>query len=178
MVEIQGAKAPPGLLFFAMTLLFCVGISNVAIYVTTRNVGLSSRRHPSTSSIHPPNGTQVEIYIDRVTQNDVGLVTIGGTGLGPRDKNIRFEGSERRDSRRSESQGKNDYDASSRSSLDRDFTYPASDAKSPTSTVSLERRYKTWVVSDSFAIDAICVGEPSNYGISSPIYIDKSCTSI
>ncbi|KAG8869176.1 hypothetical protein FRC20_002003 [Serendipita sp. 405] len=83
MVELRHTKAPQGLIFFAMTLLFLVGLSNVAIYVATRNVGLQRRRtDPSgTTSQNGPAalGTQVEVYIDRVTRHDGGVVTIGGS---------------------------------------------------------------------------------------------------
>lgn len=132
MVELRGAKAPAEVLFVAMTLLFCVGISNVAIYMTTRNVGIHSKRATVVPSINPTPSTQVEIYIDRVTQqHDVGVVTIGGTGLSGRDKGIRFEGSDTGDMKRDVSQ-KNGYDASSQSSLE--CSYP--DVQSPTSAVS------------------------------------------
>ncbi|KIM33079.1 hypothetical protein M408DRAFT_191692 [Serendipita vermifera MAFF 305830] len=138
MVEINGQRAPLELLFFAMTLLFLVGLSNVAIYVSTRNVGLPSKRSPMVNSIHPPNGTQMEIYIDRVTQNDVGVVTIGGTGLGGvRDKNIRFERDESHNLEAGDSKAMDEYDVSSRSSLDKVYSYPPKDAKSPTSASHL-----------------------------------------
>jgi hypothetical protein len=131
MVELRGNKAPADVLFFAMTLLFCVGISNVAIYVTTRNVGIHSKRTVLVPSVNPSHATQVEIYIDRVTQQDVGVVTIGGTGAGGRDRGVRFEGSDAGDTKRDASQ-KEGYDASPRSSLD--CPYP--DVQSPTSAVS------------------------------------------
>ena len=129
MVELRGSKAPADLLFFAMTLLFCVGISNVAIYVTTRNVGLHSKRSQGVHSTRPAGGTQVEIYVDRVTQNDVGVVTIGGTGLHGRDKSIRFEGD---DDLKGTIYQKTEYDGSVRGSLE----YSYAEAKSPTSSVS------------------------------------------
>jgi hypothetical protein len=131
MVELRGAKAPAEVLFFAMTLLFCVGISNVAIYMTTRNVGIHSKRTAVAPSNHPSHTTQVEIYIDRVTQHEVGVVTIGGTGVSGRDRGIRFEGSDAGDTKRDASQ-KDGYEATPRSSLE--CSYP--DVRSPTSAVS------------------------------------------
>jgi hypothetical protein len=131
MVELRGNKAPADVLFFGMTLLFCVGISNVAIYVTTRNVGIHSKRTVLVPSVNPSHATQVEIYIDRVTEHDVGVVTIGGTGAGGRDRGVRFERSDAGDTKRDASQ-KEGYDASPRSSLD--CSYP--DVQSPTSAVS------------------------------------------
>jgi hypothetical protein len=90
MVELRGKKAPFPLLFFAMTLLFLVGISNVAIYLTTRNLGAPRRPADIVTRTQTGRGTQVEIYIDRITQHDAEIVTVGGNG---RDKPsaIRFE---------------------------------------------------------------------------------------
>jgi hypothetical protein len=131
MVELRGNKAPAEVLFFGMTLLFCVGISNVAIYVTTRNVGIHSKRATLVPSVNPSQATHVEIYIDRVTQHDVGVVTIGETGVAGRDRSVRFQGSDAGDTKRDASQ-KEEYNASPRSSLE--CSYP--DVQSPTSAVS------------------------------------------
>ncbi|KAG8798776.1 hypothetical protein FRC17_007324 [Serendipita sp. 399] len=83
MAELRHKNAPPALIFTAMTLLFLVGLSNVAIYVSTRNVGFRRREPTSTASQPGPNaqGTQVEVYIDRVTRHDGGIVMFGGSRL-------------------------------------------------------------------------------------------------
>ena len=127
MVELKHKKAPKPVLYTSMTLLFLVGISNVAIYIATRNVG-RAKRHVPTSSMRntQQNGTQVEIFIDRVTQQDVGLVTIGGTKLNRGTSSaVRFE-----DDRMKYGTKPGEEDDSSRASSEhpRDF-------KSPTSAV-------------------------------------------
>lgn len=86
MVELQGHKAPFELLFFTMVLLFLVGLSNAVIYVTTRNVGISHKDRAIHSINAPNNGTQADIYIDRVTQRDIDIVSFGGTALGTQNR--------------------------------------------------------------------------------------------
>lgn len=124
MVELKHKKAPKPLLYFSMTLLFLVGISNVAIYVSTRNMGRPKRHVPTSSVRNTQSGTQVEIFIDRVTQQDVGLVTIGGTKLNRGTSSaVRFEGDPKKYGVKS-----GEEDASSRASSEhqRDFKSPTS----------------------------------------------------
>lgn len=134
MVELQKKKAPFPLLFFAMTLLFLVGLSNVAIYVTTRNVGVPRKNTTGIRSMtNPNNGTQMEIYIDRVTQHEVvGTTTIGGTALHGRDRSgVHFEDVKMDDMRGGLAKIEDDH--SSQNSWERDIA----DAKSPNSAVCL-----------------------------------------
>jgi hypothetical protein len=92
MVELWDVNAPSGTLFFATTLLFSVGLSNAVIYMTMRNIGIRSKRDTPAQLHSPRLGTQMEIHVGRVTENDVGVVAIEDTGLGENDKYMPFEG--------------------------------------------------------------------------------------
>jgi hypothetical protein len=123
---------PFPLLFCAMVLLFLVGLSNVAIYVTTRSVSFRRKTDAITSITTPHQGTQVEVYIDRVTQQDVGAITIGGTQITSRERStVRF-GDIKMDDIRGGEMAKAGDDSSSQNSWDRDVQ----DAKTPNSAVS------------------------------------------
>jgi hypothetical protein len=74
------------ILFCGMVLLFLVGLSNVAIYVATRNVGIQRNTKVVNSIKTPHRGTQVDITIDRVTRYDRGVTTIGGTHISGRER--------------------------------------------------------------------------------------------
>lgn len=74
-IQLNGRRIPLPPLLACITLLFCMGISNVCIYCFTRNLG----GKPWFARPLLPTQDNMEIFVERTTVNEVGPAPGGGS---------------------------------------------------------------------------------------------------
>jgi len=86
-IQLNGTTISLSVILACITLLFCMGISNVCIYFFTRNLG----GRPWFTRPLLANRDNMEIFVERTTINEVGL-TPGGDNGRIRDRTTHFKG--------------------------------------------------------------------------------------
>lgn len=75
-IQLDGQTVPLPVLLACITLLFCMGLSNVCIYFFTRNLG----GRPWYARPLLANRDNMEIFVERTTVNEVELASGGDNG--------------------------------------------------------------------------------------------------